>query len=84
MHPDIKALLDLQADDVVIAALEAQIRAIDPRLRELDTRRASITAALAQSRAAMEAEEKRRSEVQTRASAHRQLQERNTAQRDSV
>jgi uncharacterized protein len=84
MHPDIQALLDLQADDVVIAGLETRIRAIEPRLRELDTRRAAISAALAQSRTAVEAEEKRRGEVQNRVVAHRQLQERNTAALDAV
>jgi uncharacterized protein len=84
MHPDVRALLDLQEDDITIAQLETRLRSLEPRLRELDTKRAAAVASAAQSRSAIEREEKRRSEIHTRLSAHKELQERNIGQLDSV
>src|SRR5688572_28116437 len=84
MHPDVQALLDLQADDIAITELEGRLRAVEPRLRELDTRRLAAAAGIAQSHGAIEREEKRRAELHQRLSAHKELQERNIAQLDNV
>ena len=40
MNTDLEALLALQADDVVIHALEERLASLEPRIRELDQRRA--------------------------------------------
>jgi len=84
MNAEVQALLDLQSDDSVIRDLEKKAATLEPKLADLDRRREIAATALARARAAVEAEEKRQRELQTRVAQHKQIQERNLAQLDAV
>jgi predicted nucleic acid-binding Zn-ribbon protein len=84
MQTDVEMLLSLQADDAEITELENRMRALEPRMTELDRRREDAVAALARARAAVEAEEKRQRDLNTKVATHKQMQERNLAQLDAV
>ena len=84
MNTDLEALLALQADDVVIHALEERLASLEPRIRELDQRRAKIADAVARSEAAVSAEEKKQAWVREKIAEHKALIERNAAQMDAV
>ena len=84
MHPDVEALLSVQSDDEQIFEIEARIEALAPRIESLARERDRALGALAQARQAVETEERRRRELETRLSHHRQLQERSQAQLNTV
>ena len=84
MHPDVAALLALQEDDLAIHGLEQRLAALEPRLREIERRRSAAEESLGRARQTAEAEERRQRELQGRLSDHRQLQERNQAQLNTI
>jgi predicted nucleic acid-binding Zn-ribbon protein len=84
VHPDVEALLALQADDQAIRQLEERHTALAPRERALDATRRAADEALQRARAAVEEEERRKRELQGRIAQHKKLQEHNVAQLDAV
>lgn len=84
MHPDVVALLALQADDAAILELEERLAALEPRARALDDARRKAVDTAQRSRSAVDEEEKRRRDLHTRIMQHKQLHERNVAQLDAV
>ena len=84
MQPEIEALLALQEDDLGIREIETRRAALDPRLRALEQQRTGATQAISRAESALEAEEKKRRELEIRVSEHRQLHERNVHQLDQV
>jgi len=84
MHQDVEALLALQQDDSGIRDLEKELNALDPELANLDRRREQAAGAVARAQSAVDSEEKRQRELQSRLAQHRQQQERNLAQLDEV
>jgi uncharacterized protein len=84
VHPDVAALLALQADDAVILELEERMAALEPRAKSLDEAKRKAMEAAQRSRTAVDDEEKRRRDLHTRITQHKQLHERNLAQLDAV
>lgn len=84
MHPDVTALLAVQADDLVIYALEARLASLAPRLAALEKERSDVAGALERAGKAVEAEEARVREARGRTETHRQLVERSQRQYESV
>jgi predicted nucleic acid-binding Zn-ribbon protein len=84
MQQEVEALLKLQDDDIKIREIEDQIRALDPQLAEFDRKREQATAAMTRAQAAVQAEEKKQRELQSRLSQHRTMQERNLHQLEDV
>ncbi|HYS69257.1 MAG TPA: hypothetical protein VEM14_03395, partial [Gemmatimonadaceae bacterium] len=84
MQQEVEALLALQDDDLKIREIEDQIRSLDPQLAEFDRKREQVAAALTRAEAAVQAEEKKQRELQSRLSQHRTLQERNLHQLEDV
>jgi predicted nucleic acid-binding Zn-ribbon protein len=84
MESEVEALLALQVDDINILELENRLRALEPRMSALDRKREGAQAALARSKASVEAEEKRQRELQGKIAQHKQIQEKNLAQLDAV
>ncbi len=84
MHPDVVALLALQADDAAILDLEERLAALEPRAKALDDARRKAVDTAQRSRSAVDEEEKRRRDLHTRILQHKQLHERNVAQLDAV
>jgi uncharacterized protein len=84
VHPDVVVLLALQADDVAIMALEERLAALEPRAKALDDARRKAADTAQRSRSAVDDEEKRRRDLYTRITQHKQLHEKNLAQLDAV
>ncbi len=84
MQQEIEALLALQVDDANIKDLERQLNALDPELADLDKRREQAAGAVERANNAVESEERRQRELQTRLAQHKQQQDRNLAQLDEV
>jgi predicted nucleic acid-binding Zn-ribbon protein len=84
MQTDVEVLLALQADDTEINELESRLRALEPRMTALDRKRETALSALARARGAVESEERRQRDLNTKVAAHKQMQERNLAQLDAV
>jgi uncharacterized protein len=84
VHPDVTALLALQADDAAILELEERLAALEPRAKALDEARRKAADSAQRSRSAVEDEEKRRRDLYTRITQHKLLHERNLAQLDAV
>lgn len=84
MHPDVAALLAVQADDIEIHALEERLAALMPRLDAMAKEQERATYALDQARQAVEAEERRQRDVRGRLDQYHQLEERNQSQLNSV
>lgn len=84
MQTELQALLALQADDVVIYGLEERLAALEPRIRELDARKARLTASIARSETAVEAEEKKQAWLRDKLVEHKQLIDHNQAAMDQV
>ena len=84
MHPDVAALLQVQADDVIIHDLETRMASLAPRLDALarDHDRARI--AWDQAQQAVAAEERRQRDLQHRVTQHRQLLDKNQSQLNAV
>jgi len=84
VHQDVEALLAVQADDVVIHDLESRLTELAPRLGAMQQEIDRAMAAVAQAAQAVAFEERRQREVQARVAQHRQLQERNQAQLNTI
>jgi predicted nucleic acid-binding Zn-ribbon protein len=84
VHPDVTALLAVQAEDDVVDGIVAQLEAVAPRLAALDTARATAVRTIEELRVQIEQDEKKRAELTERLSDHKQRQERNVAQLDVV
>lgn len=84
MHPDVAALLEVQADDIEIHDLEERLAALMPRIEAMAKEQERATHALEQARQAVEAEERRQRDVRGRLDQFRQLEERNQTQLNSV
>lgn len=80
MHPDIEALLALQAEDDVLLDLRKRVAAIDERLRGFDRARADAERAAAEARTRADDAARHQRELQERARQHRTLQDRNETQ----
>jgi uncharacterized protein len=84
VHPDVAALLEVQSEDAVIYEVDRRLAALDPRLEQMDRERSGREKALAQSRKALEDEERRHRELKDRVDQSRQLLARNQAQLDQI
>jgi predicted nucleic acid-binding Zn-ribbon protein len=84
VHPELEALLALQADDNAVMELERRGRELDARLAVLDRERQAMLEAVERSRQALTDEEKRQRELAGKVQDHKQLQERNVAALDAV
>ena len=84
MSPDLEAVLALQAEDTIVAQLNAKLRALDAKLKSLDAERTQVEDSLARAKATAETEEKRRRELSTKVEEHKAMQERNLATLDVV
>ncbi len=84
MHPDVEALLALQADDQAIRVLEEQLAAFEPRLRAMAQARTAADDAVTSAQAALAAEERRQRDLHEQIARHKQLHERNVAHLDAV
>jgi len=78
------ALLALQKDDLKIREIEGEISQLDPQLAEFDRKKEQAAAALSRAEAAVQAEEKKQRELQSRLSQHKTMQERNLHQLEDV
>ena len=84
MHPDVKALLSLQQDDLAIYAIEHRLASLAPQLAKLERERGAVAGALERARKTVDAEESRHRESRGRIDTHRQLAERSQRQYESV
>jgi predicted nucleic acid-binding Zn-ribbon protein len=84
MQNDVEVLLSLQADDTKISELETRLRALEPRMSDLDRKREGAVTALTRARTAVETEERRQRDLNTKVATHKSMQERNLAQLDAV
>src|SRR6476646_9682057 len=84
MQQEVEALLALQDDDLKIREIEDQIKSLDPQLAEFDRKKEQASAALTRAEAAVQAEEKKQRELQSRLSQHKTMQERNLHQLEDV
>jgi uncharacterized protein len=84
MHGELEALLSLQSTDLRIADLERELDALLPRIRDLERRRIQKAEEVTRAQNSVQAEERRRSEIERRLAQHKQLEERNVRQLDSV
>ncbi|MFN2397937.1 MAG: zinc ribbon domain-containing protein [Gemmatimonadaceae bacterium] len=84
MHPDLQALLELQAEDIVVAELEARVAVLDSRQQALEREMEAAKQTVTSVRTEIEAEEKKRRDLQGKFDQHRQLQDHNLAQLDKV
>jgi predicted nucleic acid-binding Zn-ribbon protein len=80
----LEALLALQEQDDVVDILRARLDALEPRLAELDVVRQRAQRSIDETRAGVEADERRQRELEGRISDHRQRHERNVANLDAV
>jgi predicted nucleic acid-binding Zn-ribbon protein len=84
VHPDVAALLAVQADDIEIHELEERLAALAPRIEVIMKERDRANAALEQARNEADAEERRQRDVRGRLEQYRQLEERNQAALNAV
>lgn len=84
VQPELEALLAVQADDVGIRALEAQIAALAPRRALLDKVRQRTVDDVTKTEAAIERETQRYRTLEARVKEHRERHERNVATLDQA
>lgn len=84
MHPDVAALLAVQADDIEIHGLKERLAALMPRLDAIVKEQERAASALEQARQDVEAEERKQRDVRGRLDQFHQLEERNQAQLNAV
>jgi predicted nucleic acid-binding Zn-ribbon protein len=77
-------LLSLQQQDEVVDGLLARLNALTPRLAALDLARQSSVRTLEETRALVDADERRQRELEGRIADHRQRHERNLTHLDAV
>ena len=75
MHPDVAALLDVQAHDLRAYSLEDRLQALGPRLATLEQERKRAVDALTAAKQQVDVEEQRQREVQDRLRQHRELRD---------
>jgi uncharacterized protein len=78
VHPDVAALLAVQADDVTIHELEQQLEALMPRVKALMVERDRAAERVTMAEQQREAELRRRRDIEERIAHHRQLHARYT------
>jgi predicted nucleic acid-binding Zn-ribbon protein len=83
-NPDVDALIALQAEDDIVEEIQARIDAVAPRLAALDNVRAAAVKAIQQLRGAVEADDRKRTELGQRLAEHKERHDRNVAQLDLV
>ena len=84
MHPDVQALIALQAEDDIVEGIMAQLDAIAPRLAALDAARARTLKSINELRGTIEADERKRNDLSLRLAEHKARHEKNLAQLDVV
>jgi uncharacterized protein len=84
VHPDVAALLEVQADDAEIYSIEKGLADLAPRLNALAAARDRELAAATRARQELDLEERRYRELQSRVAQHRQLHEKHQAQLDTI
>ncbi len=84
MNSDLEALLVLQQEDEVVGGLKSRVRTLEAREQSLVRERDAVAQLLERARAAVEAEEKRRRELEGKVQQHKQLQDHHLAQLDQV
>lgn len=84
MNPDLEALLLLQTEDDIVDAIQARLDSLAPRLNALDAERDRALRTLSQAQSSLEADEKKKRELEVRLAEHRQRQDRNLAQLELV
>jgi uncharacterized protein len=72
---DLDALLALQADDDVVAALEDRLAALAPRAADLERQRQGAVDVLERTRAAAEADERKQRDLERRLADHKRQRE---------
>lgn len=75
MHPELEALLKLQAKDQAVTATDEALAALAPELERLDAAQATAERALATARAAIQAAIDRRDELEGKIANYRTMQE---------
>ena len=75
MHPELESLLVLQDRDVAVTQCDAQLAALAPEARVLDERIAVAERALAQARAAIQAAQGRRGDLEGKIASYKTMQE---------
>jgi predicted nucleic acid-binding Zn-ribbon protein len=75
VHPELESLLSLQDKDVAVAQCDARLAALTPEGQALDDRLAVAERALAQARAAIEAAQGRRGDLEGKIASYRTMQE---------
>jgi predicted nucleic acid-binding Zn-ribbon protein len=73
--PEVAALLEVQAEDIRMYAIEDKLSALAPRLAVLEQDHKRAAEALASARHQVEAEEQRQREVQDRLRQHREMRD---------
>jgi len=84
VHPDVSALLAVQAEDIEIHELENRLSALAPRIDAMEKDKERAAVALNDARQAADVEERRQRDVRGRLDQYRQLEERNQAQLGAV
>ena len=84
MHPDVKSLLAVQADDIALYELGDRLAALAPRLAALEKERGKVSSQLERTQASIEAEEARHREAAVRLDANRALVDRSQRAYESV
>jgi len=79
LHPDVAALLAVQADDLKVYEIEDKLSALLPRVAALETDRKRAEDALGVSRGQIETEEKRQRDLQDRLRQHREMRDKSEA-----
>src|SRR6185503_11773506 len=75
VHPELESLLVLQDRDVAVTQCDAQLAALAPEARVLDERIAVAERALAQARAAIQAAQGRRGDLEGKIASYKTMQE---------
>ena len=75
MHPELESLLVLQDRDVAVAQCDAQLAALTPEVQVLQDRLAVAERALEQARAAIQAAQGRRGDLEGKIASYRTMQE---------
>jgi hypothetical protein len=81
---DIEALLELQAEDERMHGLHVEREGLAPKLSDLDRQREFLIEVTARAKQALDAEEGKEHELQTKVAEQRHLLERNQAQLETV
>lgn len=84
MNTLLESLLALQSQDDVVDGLRDRLDALAPRLAGLDAVRQKALRSVEETRAAVDADERRQRELEGRISDHRQRHEKNVANLDAV